>query len=481
MLFLSQNIEGEGEMFIGRAAELAQLEVFKKRRVAGIIVCCGRRRIGKSTLIEHFGQNTRFLEFYGLAPREQMSNKAQLAHFGELMGLRFNLPAMKFENWNQALMTLAELTSRGPVIVFLDEISWMAGGDKDFAAKLKGVWDTKFKKNKDLILVLCGSVSSWIQENILNDKGFMGRVSLTIHLEEMSLQDANQFWGNRMVSAYEKFKILCVTGGIPRYLEEIQPEQTAEQNIKRLCFSQGGILVEEFDKIFRDIFGRRAEDYKKIVQALSCSSLEQTEICAKLGVAQTGGFTNMLTVLQQSGFLARDYVYRDSLKRAKLYKYRLKDNYLRFYLNYIEPKKPLIEQGIYRELHLEELPEWLSIMGLQFENLVLNNLDTLQNMLQISPSSVLSISPYFQRKTQRTEACQVDLLIQTRHTVYVCEIKFRKKIPLSIIEEVQEKILKLKIPKTISVRPVLIYAGELSTRIPLENFFSHLVAFENFL
>jgi uncharacterized protein len=468
-------------MFIGREEELSQLKEFKKRRAAGIIVCCGRRRIGKSTLVEHFGKSSRFLEFYGLAPRERLTNKDQLDHFGELMGLKFNMAPMKFDNWNQAFTMLAELTSKGRVIIFLDEISWLAGRDQDFVGKLKGVWDTKFKKNNELILILCGSVSSWIQENILNDKGFMGRVSLTINLEEMPLYDANKFWKNKGISSYEKFKILCVTGGVPRYLEEIRPEETAEHNIKRMCFSKGGILVEEFDKIFRDIFDRRADDYKRIIQVLSHGNLDQTEICKRLKTTQTGGFSKMLTVLQQSGFLARDYAWNGTIKRTKLYKYRLKDNYLRFYINYIEPKRELIEQGIYRDLHLEELPEWQTIMGLQFENLVLNNLSAIQQLLQISPSSVLSISPYFQHKTQRTEACQIDLLIQTRHTLYVCEIKFRKQITLNIIDEVKEKIRKIKVPKTMPVRPVLIYEGKLSSNIRSENFFSHLIPFEDLL
>ena len=180
-------------------------------------------------------------------------------------------------------------------------------------------------------------------------------------------------------------------------------------------------------------------------------------------------------------FIGRDYVYHYNIKRVKLYKYRLKDNYLRFYINYIEPKKQLIEQGIYRDLHLEELPEWLTVMGLQFENLVLNNLNTIQRILNIPPSSVLSISPCFQHKTQRMEACQIDLLIQTRHTLYVCEIKFRKQISLSVIDEVKEKIRKIKIPKMTSVRPVLIYEGALSNNIESENFFSHLISFKDFL
>ena len=144
----------------------------------------------------------------------------------------------------------------------------MANGDKDFVGKLKGIWDTKFKKNNKLILVLCGSVSSWIEQNILNDKGFMGRISLSIELEEMPLYDCNKFWEKKGVSSYDKFKLLSITGGIPRYLEEIQPHQTAEQNIKRMCFTKGGILLNEFEKIFADIFDKRAEDYKRIVKAL---------------------------------------------------------------------------------------------------------------------------------------------------------------------------------------------------------------------
>jgi len=468
-------------MFIGRGAELRKLQEFKKRKSAGIVVVSGRRRVGKSTLVEHFASGIRFLEFYGLAPREGLTSQDQLDHFGELLGLAFQLPRMKFDNWNHALDTLAGLTAQGEVIIFFDEISWMAGSDKDFVGKLKGVWDTKFKKNPQLILILCGSVTSWIEDNILNDKGFMGRVSLTMTLEEMPLFDANKFWEKHLVSSREKFKVLCVTGGIPRYLEEIQPEQTAEQNIKRLCFSKGGILVNEFDKIFRDIFMARADDYKEIVSVLANGNCELGDLCDKLGVKPTGGLTRKLQVLAQSGFIARDYVWEKSKKKPKLSKFRLKDNYLRFYLKYIDPKKHLIEQGLYEDLFLEDLPEWDTIVGFQFENLVLNNLSAIQHLLQISSSSVLSAAPYFQNKTKRTEACQVDLLIQCRYAIYVCEIKFGQKISPEVIDEVSEKIRKLGLSKGLSIRPVLIYQGELSSKIVQANFFTHLIPFEQFL
>ncbi len=468
-------------MFFGREAELQKLQEFKKRKTAGIIVISGRRRVGKSTLIEHFAKGSHFQEFYGLAPREGLTPQDQLNHFGELMGLNFKLPPMKFDNWNHALDTLAGLTIQGEQIIFFDEISWMAGPDKDFVGKLKGVWDTKLKKNPRLILILCGSVTSWIRDNILNDKGFMGRVSLTLQLEEMPLSDANKFWRKHLISSYEKFKILCVTGGIPRYLEEIHPEETAEHNIKRLCFSKGGILVDEFDKIFRDIFSDRAEDYRKTVRLLANGSYEMSELCKKLGVKPTGGLSQKLRVLYQSGFIARDYVWEKNKKKSKLSKFRLKDNYLRFYLRYIEPKKHLIEQGLYDDLFLEDLPEWNTILGFQFENLVLNNLSSLQRLLHISSSSVLSAAPYFQHKTKRKKACQIDLLIQCRYAIYLCEIKFGSKISQDVIDEVSDKIQKLSLPSGLSIRPVLIYQGELSPKIVRSNFFTHLIPFEQFL
>ena len=468
-------------MFIGREAELQRLKEFQGRKTAGIIVVSGRRRIGKSTLIEYFGKKSRFLEFYGLAPSEGITTQDQLDHFGELVGLAFNVPSFKFNDWNSAFSTLAGFTSKGKVIIFLDEISWMANKEKDFPGKLKGAWDTKFKLNPQLTLILCGSVTSWIQENILNNKGFMGRVSLTINLEEMPLSDANKFWKKMAVSAYEKFKVLGVTGGIPRYLEEIQPEQTAEQNIKRLGFSKGGLLVDEFDKIFSDIFGAQADEYKQIVRHLTHGSLSTSDLCQKLCIEPTGGFSKKIDTLKQSGFLSRDYVWNGNRKQPKLSRYRLKDNYLRFYLRYIEPKKHLIEENVYDNLHLEDLPEWHAIMGLQFENLVLNNIHPIQQLLQIPPSSILSAAPYFQPASKRREGCQIDLLIQCRYCFYVCEIKFAANISTEVISDVTQKIGRLNFSKETSIRPVLIYQGKLSSAVVNANFFTHLISFDQLL
>src|SRR3984893_1550763 len=148
-------------MFFGREAELKQLKNFLDRRVAGIAVCCGRRRIGKSTLIQHAAEGYPFYEFYGLSPREGITNQDQLDHFSRLLSKHFFIPVVKFSDWQEALDMLAALTKQGQYVILLDEISWMGAKDKDFPGKLKGIWDTQLKRNHELRLILCGSVSSW--------------------------------------------------------------------------------------------------------------------------------------------------------------------------------------------------------------------------------------------------------------------------------------------------------------------------------
>lgn len=267
----------------------------------------------------------------------------------------------------------------------------------------------------------------------------------------------------------------------PRYLEEINPSLDAEKNIKQLAFTAGGLLVDEFDKIFSDLFGKQAAEYQSVVRTLIHQPHSADEIAQLLNIELSGHLSRKLSVLKECGFLVRDYVWKEKKRIDKLSKYRLRDNYLRFYLKYIEPKKELIEKKLYTDLDLENLPDWASIMGLQFENLVLNNLRQIVKMLEISPESLQSASPYFQNATKTSPGCQIDLLLQTKYTTYLCEIQSSKTIGTEVITEVLEKINRLKIPKTVSLRPVLIYQGELSKQVIKENFFSKLIAFDDFL
>jgi len=404
-------------MFHGRVDELKQLKAACAPKRATLIVCRGRRRVGKSRLIEEFGgQFPRYLGFEGLAPHPGTDDIAQLTHFAESLSRQTDLPALSLRSWQEAFTLLANEVKRGKVLILLDEISWMGSANRDFPGILKAAWDTQLKRNSNLSLVLCGSVSSWIEQNILENAGFVGRISHDLILEQLPLNVCPAFWGKRAtrVSSAEMFRILAVTGGVPRYLEEIRASESAEKNIKRLCFSSSGLLFNEFDRIFDDVFRRRSPAYKTIVLSLVTGPRSFSEICKATKFEPSGVVTDYLSDLCKSGFLAQDHAYNIGTgKLGRLSKYRIRDNYLRFYLKYVLPNRTKISKGIYRDVELERLPNYDTIMGIQLETLVLNQLPIIIEQLGIVPESIVSAAPYFQRKTQRQKGCQVDLLIHT--------------------------------------------------------------------
>ncbi|MBX3487006.1 MAG: AAA family ATPase [Candidatus Paracaedibacteraceae bacterium] len=472
--------------FIGRQQELKTLSKFLKKKTSSMIVVQGRRRIGKSRLIEEFAKEYTFFQFSGIAPTSGITAQSQRDEFSRQLAQQTDLPEVYADDWGKLFVLLKEKLKKGRVIVLFDEISWMGSKDPEFLGKLKNAWDLYFKKNPELILFLCGSASAWIEKNILSSTGFMGRVSYRMLLEELSLSECNQFWsgiGSR-ISAYEKFKILSITGGVPRYLEEIIPSLSAEENIKDLCFSKGGVLVNEFEDIFSDLFFQKSKTYKKMVQTLSEKSCEMTEISALAGVESSGFLSEYLTDLMKSGFISRDFTWDLKTGRmGKLSRYRLSDNYLRFYLKYIEPVRPQIETGSFALKSVTSLSGWDAMMGLQFENLVLRNRHLIKDILNLRADEIKIDNPYFQRKTVRKAGCQIDYLIQTKFGgLYLCEIKFsRNPISTSVIAEVQTKLDALSLPKGTSCRPILIHVNGVTDELVDRDFFADIIDFSQFL
>ncbi len=482
---LGHQIDSDG--FVGRADERDEFRRLLQKKLPSLVTCQGRRRIGKSRFIQECAQEAdHFLGFMGLPPREDLLKQDQLDAFADQLSKQTKVPKVALDGWPSAFQLLAsQLPASGTVVVLLDEISWMAIGDADFAGHLKNAWDLHFSKRQRLVLVLCGSVSSWIEANILRNTGFVGRCSWQFKLGPLPLHDCTAFWGKRStrISAAEKIRLLSVTGGVPRYLEEINPARTAEQNIADLCFNASGMLFNEFDSIFHDIFMRRADTYREIARTLVAGPRTLDQISEALGRARGGTLGDALEDLTLAGFISRDVPFdpETGQSRARDARFRLSDNYLRFYLKYVEPVKTRIAKGLYKRGSLESLDAWDSIMGLQFENLVLANVDLLLERIGLGKTPVLNAGSYYQKQTLRRKACQIDLLIRTRRSLYVFEIKFRKQIEASVVDEVREKVNRLKLPKGQSVRTGLIYAGQLPAEIDGRDDFDFLVPAEDLL
>ncbi|HEY4832511.1 MAG TPA: ATP-binding protein, partial [Waddliaceae bacterium] len=424
--------------FLGRRNELDQLNLLLKKKSASLVVIRGRRRIGKSRLIQEFAKDKNNLIFSGLPPVQGITKQRQLDTFADQMAQNLKMPKLHVSGWSNLFWHLGNQVKEQKIVIVFDEVSWMGSSDPDFLGHLKNAWDLYFSQNPNLILILCGSVSSWIERNILSNTGFLGRVSIDMIVGELPLVECQEFWGGwqNKISSYEKFKILSVTGGVPKYLEEIIPQEHAEENIRRLCFQSNGILFREYNQIFSDLFSKRSYTYSNIVSVLSQGSLDLDEVCQSLKIKKGGFVSTYLHDLVCAGFVSEDNTWNlKNKKTSSLKKFRLKDNYLRFYLKYIQPNKEKIEKQLFESRSLSSLPGWEMIMGFQFENLVLNNLKEVLSRLKLEKQDIVMAGPFFQRSTKRQKGCQIDLLIQTTHrSLYLCEIKF-------VAEEIKAKFI----------------------------------------
>ena len=468
-------------MFIGREREIEDLAGFWGRDNGVLITCRGRRRIGKSTLISEFASRTAktFISIVGLAPRKGMTDARQRRNFCEKIAEYAERDYVAADTWSKAFRQLDELlVDCGRTVVLLDEISWMGGYDLDFAGYFKEAWDTYLHRHRDLIVVLCGSVSAWIAENILNSTGFVGRDSFDIELGELSLADSVKLFGpmNERLSTTEKLDLLSLTGGVPKYLEEVRPELSVDDNYRRLCFLPRSLLFREFNEIFSEVFGVRMTTRGRILRLLLDGGLSSSELAEQEGKQPNGTYADALRDLQLAGFVAEDAGLSPLTgKPVKQSRYRVKDNYARFYLKNIEPRATAIKAGLFEFSSLEQLNGWDSILGLQFQNLILNHVTDLFPRLGLGKSLVLSAAPYVQNATKRNRGCQIDLLIRTERMLMVVEVKRKKQIGHEIIAEVEEKVRRLRHDRRLSIRTALVYDGNLSASVPADRYFDFIV------
>ena len=476
-------------MFIGREEQLEDLEALFSKRIGSLVTCRGRRRIGKSTLIAEFARRmkARFLHVEGIRPHDGYDNQTELKAFADQLSAQVKRRLPVPENWTEAFVALDnEIRAAECTVVLLDEISWFGHYDKTFADTIKVCWDNYWKKHDKLVVVLCGSVSSWIKDNIVDNGSFLGRRSLDIVVKELPLSQCVRFWGKRAkrTDVREIVDVLSVTGGVPRYLEEVNPSLSAAENIKRLCFTPNGVLRTDFDDMFRDVVTNQREFTGRVLRCLLDGPKTVSEMSRSLGVEKGGRVSDAVNRLVEAGMVSPD-AGRDpeTGKEVVSRRYRLKDNYARFYLKYIEPVKGMVDDGRYAFKSLETLENWNAVMGLQFENLIVNNYGDLLTHLRLHDVLLTSAAPYRKNPvpSRKQRGCQVDLLIQSRKTMFIVEVKRKNEIGRNVIDEVDDKVSVLKRPKSVSVKTALVYAGSLAPIVEADGYFDAIVPIEKLL
>jgi AAA+ ATPase superfamily predicted ATPase len=454
--------------FVGRKEELELMNGLLLQSGSKIVTINGRRRIGKSTLAEKIAENYNFFNFSGVAPGPGISKQKQISNFLFQLSRKTGISYEECSSWSIALDKLSDaIPQNEKCVVLLDEISWMGHGDPNFVGTLKIWWDLYISK-RNVLLIFCGSVSTWIEKNIINSSAFYGRISAFINLQQLSIPESVEFLRKRNFqgSAFEFYEILSVTGGVPWYLEQINPQLDSEKNIEHLCFRRSGVLRHEFEKIFNDVFSVHGDIYNKILVSLCDGMKTLSDIRSAIEYSTGGRLGDLMENLTICGFVSKHPQWLlKTRKTGKQSVYRICDPYIRFYLKYIKPAG-----------NREKLPEsFHSIVGFQIESLLIQNRRILLKILGIDEP--LIDNPYVQRPTLSKRGCQIDYLIQTRtNNLYACEFKFQiGTLGLEIVKEVQEKLNRLTVPRGMAIVPILFHIGGVRMSVYESNFFYKII------
>jgi len=408
----------------GRKKEVAILEEALASSEAEMISVIGRRRVGKTFLIKTVYHKKIAFQITGTqhAPR-----KEQLRNFAiQLKKASSNEATLKTpKDWLEAFYLLSELLetklSKEKIVVFLDEVPWMATHKSGFLRGLSWFWNS-WAVDKNIVVAICGSAASWMIKKVVNHRGGLhNRITRRIRLNPFTLSETEEYLSQRGIpfDRYQTIQIYMAIGGIPHYLKEIKKGKSAAQNVNDICFSESGILRDEFSRLYTSLFDR-ADRHISIIKLLAQKrkGLTRNEIAEHADMAKGGTVSNVLEELSESGFISS---FRPFGKKKKDILYRLTDEYSLFYLYFIEGKE---HEGENTWHHLSQTAAYKSWSGYTFESICLKHIPQIKRALSIAGISSLS-SSFYKKGTAKEEGTQIDLLIDRKdHVINLFEIKF---------------------------------------------------------
>ena len=413
---------------VGRQPEITALKERYMSPEAEFIAVYGRRRVGKTYLIDETFKGLITFRHAGLSPAEWHGKNlmaAQLDHFYQSLQLHGARPDHRPKDWLEAFfmleMWLQSADTEGRQLIFLDELPWMDTPKSGFLTALEAFWNNWACHRHNIMLIVCGSASSWILDHLINNHGGLyGRVTYQIRLEPFSLRECEEFLLSKNIhySRYDIVQSYMLLGGIPYYLGYLKKDLSLAQSIDDLFFSHQAVFRDEYERLFASVF-HNAPAMKAIVEMLYTRNAGYTrkEICEQLGLSSGGVLTKELSALIASDFIMK-YVPFGSSKREEHYK--LTDPFCLFYLHYVRRQSGL-DDHFWTDS--QNTPPVVSWRGFAFENVCFNHIPQIKKALGIS--GVHSSQSAWSKREDDPEGAQIDLLInRDDHVINACEIKF---------------------------------------------------------
>ena len=407
--------------------------------------------MGKTHLVREFFSGKGW--YFELTGQKDASLKEQLGNFGKIFSQTFlnDIPIERPKRWKDAFALLTRQLEKIPrskkCIVFLDELPWLGRQRSGLIQALDYYWNRYWSRIDHLTLVVCGSAASWMLDQLVNAKGGLyNRVTRVILLKPYSLGGAAKFLSSRGIRLSNKqlCDLYMVFGGVPFYLKQISKGMSTTQAINKLCFQSEGLLYGEFERLFSSLFDH-SDIHVKIIRAVAAKrgGLSRVELIETLKMTSGGTFNQYLFELEAAGFLQAYVSYEKKKKDAV---FRVVDEYVLFYLRWIEPiKKKTITSGRSYWQAKSKTPAVLAWAGYAFEIICLKHVDKIRLALDLEGIACeVGSWRFVAKKGSRESGAQVDLLFDREDgVVTLCEIKYSDK--LFVVEKGYAKDLAHKI------------------------------------
>ena len=405
------------DTIIGREAEQEILHQRIESNTPELIAIYGRRRVGKTFLVRQYFNDIFSFYFTGIY---QGTKKEQLGEFNRQLEHYSGRKWKVVKNWFDAFAQLREylesLSGSKPIVVFLDELPWMDTHKSRFIKAFEYFWNSWGATNKRLKLIVCGSATTWMRENVLSDKGGLyNRTTRSIYLAPFTLHETEQYLLSRGIqwNRYQIAECYMILGGTPLYLQMLERDLSLTQNVDKLFFVQNAPLAREYDFLFRSLFNE-AMVHRQIIETLASKAIGMTrmEIIAAAKIEDSGFLTKALRNLTDCDFI-RQYTAFGKSERGTVY--QLTDLFTLFHLRYVKGYRG---QDEHHWQNMIDSPSRRTWSGYSFEQLCLHHIRQIKQKLGI-------IGVQSDVCAWKGEGGQIDLLIDRRdQTINLCEMKF---------------------------------------------------------
>ena len=405
---------------IGRYNEQQTLQQYVESDKPEFVAVYGRRRVGKTFLIKEYFKKKFSFYISGLA---NATKKEQLENFNTTLTYYGKTPYPRSKNWTESFRQLIHLLEhskkKGKKIIFIDELPWFDTPRSGFITGLEYFWNSWASSRPDILLIACGSATSWIINKLLKSRrGLHNRVTRRMLIEPFNLAECEDFFRYKKIVLDRKSIVesYMIFGGIPFYINMFEKGLSLAQNVDKLCFTKNGELKDEFLILYSSLF-KNSEHHEIVINALAKKrmGLTRAKIIQETKI-QGGGLTTVLEELEQCNFIRSYNAYE---KKTKERLYQLIDFYSLFYLNFIKDSRRSDEHFWTNLIDNAKHRAWC---GYSFEQVCMQHAPQIRQKLGIS--GVVTYSAAWRSKKSEP-AAQVDLLIDRNDGIInLCEMKY---------------------------------------------------------